>query len=157
MNPSRPSGGSAASPPMADRLHVACPHCNAVNRLPRERRRDDPSCARCGRALLDGRVAVLTEADFDAIVGRTELPVLVDFWAPWCGPCRAMAPQLERAATQLKGDVLVAKFNSDESLSLAQRYQLRSIPTLILFQGGVERRRHSGALQAEDILRFARG
>lgn len=149
MNPSRPADASA------DRVHVACPHCNAVNRLPRARRADDPSCARCGRALLDGRVATLTDADFDAIVGRTELPVLVDFWAPWCGPCLAMGPQLERAAARLKGEVLVGKLNSDESLRLAQRHQLRSIPTLILFRGGVEQRRHSGALQAEDIVRFA--
>jgi thioredoxin 2 len=148
---SRPSN-SADSP----RLHVACSHCVAVNRLPAERRRDDPSCARCGKALLDGSVVVLNEAHFDTLVGKTELPVLVDFWAPWCGPCLAMAPQLAKAAQTLKGEVLVAKFNSDESLALAQRYQLRTIPTLVLFAGGRERRRHSGSLTAGDIVSFAR-
>ncbi len=153
MNPDPASSSSSSS---SSRLHVACVHCNAVNRLPAERRGDDPMCARCGKPLLDGRVATLTDADFDPIVGRTELPVLVDFWAPWCGPCLAMAPQLERAAQSLKGEVLVAKLNSDESLRLAQRHQLRSIPTLILFQRGIARRRHSGALQAGDIVRFAR-
>jgi thioredoxin 2 len=137
-------------------MHIACAHCGAVNRLPRERRRDNPSCARCGRALLDGSVLTLSADRFDAVVAKTDLPVLVDFWAPWCGPCLAMAPQLAKAALELKGDVLVAKFNSDESLALAQRYALRSLPTLVFFEGGRERRRHSGSLQAHEILRFAR-
>ena len=147
---------TTAPPDGIQRLHVACVHCNAVNRLPSERRADDPICARCAKPLLDGRVATLTDADFDAIVSRTELPTLVDFWAPWCGPCRAMAPQLERAAATLKGDVRVAKLNSDESLRLAQRYELRTIPTIILFERGQPRRRHSGALQASEIVQFAR-
>jgi thioredoxin 2 len=147
---------TTASAHSGERIHLACGHCGAVNRFLRERRRDDPSCARCGRALLDGSVLSLSADRFDTVVGRTELPVLVDFWAPWCGPCLAMAPQLAKAAQALKGEVLVAKFNSDESLALAQRYQLKSVPTLVLFDGGRERRRHSGSLQADDILRLVR-
>ena len=139
-----------------DKLHVACIHCGAVNRLPAARRHDDPSCARCHRPLLDGRVATLGENNFDGVIGRTDLPVLVDFWAPWCGPCKAMAPHLEAAARELKGEVLVAKFNSDESLRLAQRHDLRSVPTLILFRGGLEVRRQSGAIQSREIVAFAR-
>ncbi len=120
------------------------------------RRHDNPNCARCHQPLLDGSVITLHEPTFDGFVGKTDLPVLVDFWAPWCGPCLAMSPQLTKAAALLKGDVLVAKFNSDESLSIGQRFSLRSVPTLILFAHGRERRRHSGGLKADDIVAFAR-
>jgi thioredoxin 2 len=109
-------------------------------------------CGRCSQALLGGEPVALTDANFDAVVGRTELPVVVDFWAPWCGPCRVMAPQFERAARQLKARALLAKVNSDDNPRTAARFGIRSIPTLVLLKGGDEVKRMSGALQAPQIV-----
>lgn len=136
-------------------IKVACSHCQAVNRVPAVRLADDPVCGRCGKALLDGGPIELTDANFDAITTRTELPVLVDFWAPWCGPCVGMAPQFERASRQLKGKVLFAKVNSDENPLTARRFGIRSIPTLVRLGSGRELARQSGALQAGQIVSFA--
>jgi thioredoxin 2 len=136
-------------------LHVACAHCQATNRVPRARLADNPVCGRCGEALLDGRPIELTDANFDAVTRHTELPVLVDFWAPWCGPCVGMAPQFERASQQLKGRVLFAKVNSDENPVTARRFRIRSIPTLVRMQQGRELARQAGALQGAQIVSFA--
>ena len=136
-------------------LHVACSHCRATNRIPVARLTDDPVCGRCGKPLLDGRPITLGDADFDAFVQKTDLPVVVDFWAPWCGPCRAMAPQFEQAAAQLKGRIVFAKVNSDDSPQLSQRYAIRSIPTMIRLQKGRELDRRSGALPLGQIVSFA--
>lgn len=131
---------------------ITCPHCLTRNRVPDERTTEDPSCGRCGKAVLDGRVHELDEAGFEAVVSGSELPVLADFWAPWCGPCRMMAPQFEEAARRLKGRALLVKVNSDEAPRLSQRFAIRSIPTLIQFQQGQELQRVSGALQSSQIL-----
>jgi thioredoxin 2 len=136
-------------------VKVACVHCQAVNRVPAARLVDNPVCGRCGEALLDGGPIELTDANFDAVTTRTELPVLVDFWAPWCGPCVGMAPQFERAAQQLKGKVLFAKVNSDDNPLTARRFAIRSIPTLVRLESGRELGRQSGALQAGQIVSFA--
>ncbi|HXD05675.1 MAG TPA: thioredoxin TrxC [Burkholderiaceae bacterium] len=137
-------------------LHIACPHCQAANRVPAARMGDDPVCGRCGHALLDGRPIELTDANFDAIAARTDLPVLVDFWAPWCGPCRAMAPQFDAAARQLKGRALLVKVNSDDNPQLASRFAIRSIPTLVRLDRGREVTRQSGAVQASQVVAMAR-
>ena len=137
------------------RLHVACVHCHALNRVPIARLAEDPVCGRCAMALLDGRPVELTDANFDAVTTGTELPMLVDFWAAWCGPCVAMAPQFERASQQLKGRVLFAKVNSDESPITARRFGIRSIPTLVRLEQGRELARQAGALQASQIVAFA--
>jgi len=134
---------------------IACPHCVATNRVPDERLGDDPVCGRCGQALLAGEPVVLTDANFDAVVGKTELPVVIDFWAAWCGPCRMMAPQFTQAARQLKGRVVFAKVDSDASPKLSARFGIRSIPTMLMLRSGVEVRRMSGALQAAQIVGWA--
>ena len=135
--------------------HVACAACGAVNRVPAERLADDPVCGRCGRELLAGEPVELTDANFDAVVGKTELPVLVDFWAPWCGPCRMMAPAFAHAAAQTKGRALLVKVNSDDNQRLAARFGIRSIPTLVRLDGGRETARQAGAVPASAIVAMA--
>jgi len=140
---------------MSDVVQVACPACLAANRVPAARMAEDPKCGKCGAALLDGAPAELNEDQFEPFVQRTELPVLVDFWAPWCGPCRAMAPHFERAAQQLKDRVRLVKVNTEDAPGLAARYNIRAIPTLVLFRNGVEQKRMSGALDAGALERWA--
>ena len=140
---------------MSEVIQVACPACLAPNRVPAARIAEDPKCGKCGAALLDGAPAELNEDQFEPFVQRTELPVLVDFWAPWCGPCRAMAPHFERAAQQLKDRVRLVKVNTEDAPGLAARYNIRAIPTLVLFRNGVEQKRMSGALDAGALERWA--
>jgi thioredoxin 2 len=136
-------------------VQVACPACLAANRVPKARLGEDPKCGKCGARLLDGAPVELREDQFEAFVQRTELPVLADFWAPWCGPCRAMAPHFERAAAELKDRVRLVKVNTEEAPGLAQRYGIRAIPTLVLFRNGVEEKRMSGILDAGALERWA--
>ncbi len=134
-----------------DRLLVLCASCSTANRVPAQRLGDDPKCGKCGAPLLDGKPVALDEARFDSFIGRNELPVLVDFWADWCGPCHAMAPAFERAAGELKTRVRFAKLNTEDAQQVAARFGIRSIPTLILFRGGSEVARVSGAMDARSI------
>jgi thioredoxin 2 len=139
----------------AESLHIACPRCSAVNRVPALRAAEDPTCGRCGEALLAGQPVELDDSNFDAVTSKTELPVVVDFWAPWCGPCRTMAPAFEQAAAQMKGRALLVKVDSDRSPRTAGRFGIRSIPTLVRLDRGREVRRASGAVPAGTIVSFA--
>ena len=133
-----------------------CPHCQTKNRVPDDRADQNPVCGHCAKPLLSGEVLELNDKNFDAVVKGSGLPVLVDFWAPWCGPCRQMAPQFAQAAKQLKGQALLVKVNSDDNPRLSQRFAIRSIPTLVKFRKGAEADRISGALPAGQIVALAR-
>ena len=136
-------------------LNVACPHCHTANRVPAHRLGDAPKCGTCSQPLFGAHPVELSEADFERHVACSDLPVVVDFWAPWCGPCRAMAPQFEQAAAQLRGQALLVKVNSDDNPAAAARFGIRSIPTLVRLERGREVARQSGALPAAQIVRFA--
>ena len=135
-------------------LKIACPACLTANRVDEARRGEGPKCGRCGAPLLDGHPVEAGAEAFDALVGSTDLPVVADFWAPWCGPCRAMAPMFEKAAQALATEARFVKVNTDAEQALAARYAIRAIPTLILFRNGAEVKRHSGAMDAGTLARW---
>lgn len=139
-----------------DPLHLVCPHCAAVNRLPGDRLAAAPNCGSCHQPLFVGRPLDLDATRFDRHIGRSDLPVLVDFWAPWCAPCRSMAPAFAAAAAELEPDFRLAKLDTEAHAAIAGRFAIRSIPTLILFRGGREIARQSGALDRASIVRWAR-
>lgn len=137
------------------KLHLPCPHCGATNRLPAARIDEAPVCGKCGQPLLAGQPLELDDSSFDAVVAATKLPLVVDFWAAWCGPCQMMAPAFKQAAAQLQGRALLVKVNSDDSPELSRRFGIRSIPTLVRVQGGRETARQSGAIPASAIVALA--
>lgn len=133
---------------MSAAIHVVCGRCGAVNRVPGERLEQAPNCGRCKSALLDGTPVELTGETFERFIERNDLPVVVDFWADWCAPCKMMAPVFAQAAREQRTRLRMAKLDTDAQAEIAQRYAIRSIPTLVLFKSGREVDRVSGALDA---------
>lgn len=142
---------------MSDELiQLACPHCAAVNRLAEQRLAESPNCGRCQKALFVAAPVAVTAATFDNHAIRSNLPLLVDFWAPWCGPCQSMAPQFASAAKQLEPEIRLAKVDTEAEPALGSRFAIRSIPTFLLIQSGRELARQSGAMATEQIVQWAR-
>jgi thioredoxin 2 len=141
---------------MSDQIHIVCPHCQGINRIPAARLSDHPKCGKCSQPLFQGRPLEVDEAAFQRQIIRSDVPLLVDFWAEWCGPCKMMAPMFAQAATELEPQVRLLKVDTEKNQNLAAQFDIRSIPTIAIFKGGKEVARQAGAMQASQLLQWVR-
>ena len=136
-------------------MRVVCPHCLAVNNVPKKDSYKKANCGKCKQSLLDTKPMELNESNFDEVVANSDIPIIVDFWAPWCGPCKMMAPNFERAAQEFVLKARFAKVNTENEQNLGARFGIRSIPTIIVFKDGREVDRVSGALDVNSLVALA--
>jgi thioredoxin 2 len=141
---------------MPNSLHIACPQCNGINRVPDDRLEQQPKCGKCRAPLFEAHPVVLNAANFQAHIHRSDIQVLIDFWAAWCGPCQMMAPIFTEAARTLEPRVRLAKVDTEAEQGLAAQFGIRSIPTLVLMKNGQEINRVAGAMQLNDLVQWVR-
>ena len=139
---------------MTQQVHIVCPLCSATNRLPQNKLSLNPKCGKCQKPLFDQPPQSLNSANFQKMISRNDTPVVIDFWAPWCAPCRSMAPAFTQAAQQLEPEVRLAKLNTEKEPSIGTRFAVQSIPTMIIFSNGKEIARQSGAMPQSEIVRW---
>ncbi|NOR52043.1 MAG: thioredoxin TrxC [Gammaproteobacteria bacterium] len=141
---------------MTNPVHIACPICSTTNRIPGDRLSAGGNCGKCGKPLFNQRPVELTGSNFDRMINNNDIPVLVDFWAPWCGPCKMMAPAFEQAAQQLEPKLRLGKLNTENEQAIAARYNIRSIPTLAIFKNGKMIAQQAGAMNLDQLLAWSR-
>lgn len=141
---------------MSSSINISCPHCAVTNRIPAERLNDGPNCGKCGQPVFAGQPMELSAGSFQKTLQNTEIPVVVDFWAEWCGPCKMMGPEFARAAAELEPGVRLAKLDTENHGQAAAPFNIRGIPTMIMFKNGQEVARQSGAMQAAQIVQWVR-
>jgi len=141
---------------VSEAQHIVCPHCNAINRIPMTRLADNPGCGKCHKALFDAHPVELNSASFSRHINKNDIPLVIDFWAPWCGPCKMMAPAFQQASAQLEPYFRFSKLNTENEQAIAGQFSIRSIPTIAIFKHGKEISRQAGAMSATDIVRWVK-